>query len=112
MEKLFLTNAEIFDGRSFLKGYSVEIENGVITWVGSSTDARYVNSVSHEIIDCDGGLLAPGFIDSHIHLMSLAATLIGWDISCSNGKGLGAFKRSLNEARLRVDGSGWIRWYG
>ena len=112
MEKLFLTNAEIFDGRSFLKGNSVEIENGVITWVGSSTEARYVNSVSHEIIDCDGGLLAPGFIDSHIHLMSLAATLIGWDISCSNGKGLGAFKRSLNEARLRVDGSGWIRCYG
>ena len=112
MAKLFLRNAEIFDGRSFLKGYSVEVVNGIITWIGSSTEANHTKSGSHEMIDCRGGLLAPGFIDSHIHLMSLAATLIGWDISCSNGKGLGAFKRSLNEARIRAAGSDWIRCYG
>lgn len=112
MDNVFLTNAEIFNGWSFLKGHSIEIVDGIITWVGPDAQAKYLKSESHDIIDCNGGVLAPGFIDSHIHLMSLAATLIGWDISGSNGKGIDAVRGSLNEARSRSDGCGWIRCYG
>ena len=38
--------------------------------VGSNTEVRAASAPSTRIVDAAGGLLTPGFIDSHIHLLS------------------------------------------
>ncbi|MEE2884828.1 MAG: amidohydrolase family protein [Chloroflexota bacterium] len=53
----------------------IEVKNQKITWVGSDSD-RYLSQTSDaEMIDCGGGTVLPGFIDSHIHLMAVASNI-------------------------------------
>jgi imidazolonepropionase-like amidohydrolase len=56
--KIALTNARVFDGRQLDHDSIVVIENGRI---GTDLDGA-------QVIDCAGGVLLPGLIDSHVHL--------------------------------------------
>ena len=51
----------------------IEVKNQQIVRVGSDTNLSQVQGA--EMIDCRGGTLLPGFIDSHIHLMALASNI-------------------------------------
>jgi imidazolonepropionase len=47
-------------------GYAVSVQRGVIDAVGPEQDL--LRSHPHaELVDCDRGVLAPGFVDSHTH---------------------------------------------
>lgn len=69
--KTALTNVRVFDGAALSEPATVVIDGGVI-----GTDPA-----GAEVIDGDGGVLLPGFIDAHIHLHD-AATL---DQLCAYG---------------------------
>ena len=48
---------------------AVCVSNGRIETIGTNAEIQsYVSTVPHEIIDCQGKYLYPGFIDSHSHL--------------------------------------------
>ncbi|RIJ71148.1 amidohydrolase family protein [Nakamurella silvestris] len=68
VERITVTNALIFDGRSpdLVEG-DIVIEDGVITEVGSVTRAQ------GQVVDARGNVVMPGLIDAHFH--AYAATL-------------------------------------
>ncbi|WP_042223833.1 dihydroorotase [Oceanobacillus manasiensis] len=61
--KLLLKNAKKLSSASETSTYEVLIEDNKISKIGESLD-----EAADQIIDCQGNLLLPGFIDVHIHL--------------------------------------------
>ena len=59
--KTVFANGRIILADRILDGYSVTVEDGVISAVTKSTDA------ADKVIDLKGKYLAPGFIDMHTH---------------------------------------------
>ncbi|TAM67414.1 amidohydrolase [Mycobacterium sp.] len=55
------------------------VRGGVIAWLGSDEVGRSMFPDA-EIEDVDGGFVAPGFVDSHIHLTATGLTLSGLDL--------------------------------
>lgn len=47
---------------------ALEFHNGVITWVGSDSDAADKVDSADDVIDVEGRAVIPGFVDSHTHL--------------------------------------------
>lgn len=44
------------------------VDGGTIAWVGSEEAAGAIADSSMKVVDLDGALIAPGFVDSHIHV--------------------------------------------
>ncbi len=61
-EAIAITNVRVFDGNALTEERTVVIDNGVIS------DA----TTADRTMDGQHGTLLPGFIDSHVHLMSVA----------------------------------------
>lgn len=68
---LILKNGYIYtvDGRSSI-AESVAIKKGKIAFVGNNIDANKFIGSNTQIIDLDGQLMLPGFMDAHCHLIS------------------------------------------
>ena len=45
------------------------VDGDTVAWVGSEQAATSIADASMEIVDLRGALLAPGFVDSHTHLV-------------------------------------------
>lgn len=60
----------IWDGisRSFRRKHAVQVENGLITYVGPSSDLTHTEADAAEILHLPGVTLMPGLVDCHIHL--------------------------------------------
>ncbi len=72
MPSTLLTNANVAtlmgeSGYGLMNESAILIESDTIKWVGSMSEAR--RFVDAEIIDCRGGLITPGLIDCHTHLV-------------------------------------------
>ena len=48
---------------------AIAVSAGRISAVGSSAEVRKLASAATRVIDANGGMLVPGFIDSHVHFM-------------------------------------------
>lgn len=53
------------------------VDGDTVAWVGSEQAATSIADSSMEIIDLRGALLAPGFVDSHVHLTETGVALAG-----------------------------------
>jgi predicted amidohydrolase YtcJ len=53
------------------------VDGGTVAWVGSEQAASSIADSSMDVIDLKGALLAPGFIDSHVHLTETGIALGG-----------------------------------
>lgn len=51
------------------------VDGDTIAWVGSEQAATSIADSSMEVIDLRGALLAPGFVDSHVHLTETGIAL-------------------------------------
>lgn len=70
--KFSLVNGIITDGNSiFLDDGAVQIENGIITWIGPAKDLPENRGTE---IDLGGRLMIPGLVNPHHHLYSYFAT--------------------------------------
>jgi predicted amidohydrolase YtcJ len=58
---------------------AMAVTDGVIAWVGADDVGRQQFSGA-EIVDLDGGFVAPAFVDSHVHLTATGLTLAGLDL--------------------------------
>lgn len=63
--QLFIKNTTIVDveNKKLLPGYSVQIDNGLITAVGK----KIIPQAGAQLIDGSGKYLMPGFVDAHVH---------------------------------------------
>lgn len=64
--RVFL-NGSLFDGLQHLRGEALATRDSRIIAVGHPDDVRRVAGPRAEEVDLDGGLLAPGFQDAHVH---------------------------------------------
>src|ERR1700744_5249011 len=55
------------------------VRDGVVAWLGSD-DVGRSQFPDAEVHDLDGGFVAPGFVDSHIHLSATGLTFSGLDL--------------------------------
>jgi predicted amidohydrolase YtcJ len=58
---------------------AMAVRNGVIAWLGSD-DVGRSQFPDAEIVDLDGGFVAPAFVDSHVHVTATGLSLTGLDL--------------------------------
>jgi predicted amidohydrolase YtcJ len=58
---------------------AMAVRDGLVAWLGSD-DVGRAQFPSVEIVDLDGGFVAPAFVDSHVHLTATGLTLVGLDL--------------------------------
>lgn len=92
------------------------VDGGTVAWVGSEQAAASLVDDRMTVVDLDGGLVAPGFVDSHVHVTDTGLALSSLDLStvASAADLLDAVARAADglpaDAVLR--GHGWdeSRW--
>ena len=57
------------------------IDGNTVAWIGGEEAADRQAERADEVIDLEGGLVTPAFVDSHTHLADLGAVLAGEDLS-------------------------------
>jgi predicted amidohydrolase YtcJ len=57
------------------------VEDGVVAWVGSEGAADAQADAVAEVVDLRGALVAPAFVDAHVHATSAGLALTGLDLS-------------------------------
>jgi len=63
---------------------AVAVRDGEIARLGRSHEVRFLEGVDTEVIDLDGRVLLPGFIDAHTHLTTVGRYLVHADLSVAD----------------------------
>ncbi|MGP7960934.1 amidohydrolase [Sanguibacter sp. A247] len=59
---------------------AVLVEDGVVAWLGANDTADGFARRAERVVDLDGALVTPGFVDSHVHLLRTGEQLDGLDL--------------------------------
>ena len=68
------------------------VTDGTVAWIGADDTAAGLADQADEVVDLDGALVAPAFVDAHVHVLETGLALDGLDLSAAGGV------RSLPEA--------------
>ncbi|MGP4031994.1 amidohydrolase [Pseudarthrobacter sp. 1C304] len=82
------------------------VDGDTVAWVGSEQAATSIADSSMDIIDLHGALLAPGFVDSHVHLTETGIALDGLQLGGVRSA------RELLDAVAASSGSGTLMGHG
>nr|WP_210767968.1 amidohydrolase [Cellulomonas humilata] len=95
------------------------VDDGTVVWLGADDTADGMVSRADEVVDLDGALVAPGFVDAHVHVLETGLALESIDLSPEGGvhslaDALDAVHRAA-QGRSGTDpvlGFGWdeLRW--
>ncbi|MFD4588168.1 amidohydrolase [Streptomyces sp. NPDC087659] len=92
------------------------VERGHIAWVGSEGAADAFASGVDEVVDLEGALVTPAFVDAHVHTTATGLALTGLDLSAAASQAEAAARiRAYADARPAdrvLIGHGWdaSRW--
>ncbi|WP_435119661.1 amidohydrolase [Halolamina sp. C58] len=92
---------------------AVAVRDGEIVRLGSSYDVEFLAGTDTDVIDLDGRVLLPGFIDAHTHLTTVGKYLVHADLSAADDLD-GAVSR-LRERAAETDhpeDPEWVLGYG
>ncbi|WP_225754531.1 amidohydrolase [Actinotalea sp. Marseille-Q4924] len=64
---------------------AVLVADGRVAWLGGDDSAHTVQDGADEVVDLDGALVAPAFVDAHVHVLETALALTGVDLSVGAG---------------------------
>ncbi|MEU8522168.1 amidohydrolase family protein [Streptomyces sp. NBC_01216] len=59
------------------------VERGHVAWVGSEGAADAFASGADEVVDLEGALVTPAFVDAHVHTTATGLALTGLDLSAA-----------------------------
>lgn len=62
------------------------VDGDVVAWVGSEHAATSLLDARMREVDLHGALVAPGFVDSHVHVTETGLALESVDLSCARGR--------------------------
>ncbi len=94
------------------RAQAVAIQGDAILAVGDNAGITRLAGADTRRIDCQGMALLPGFIDSHCHLLALAASLQGVDCGPRFVSSIQDLERGL-AARAKLTPTGdWVRGFG
>lgn len=60
------------------------VVDGLIAWLGPDDEVATLGDVD-EVFDLEGGLVAPGFVDAHAHVLETGMALTGLDLRAAAG---------------------------
>ena len=84
------------------------VDGDTIAWVGSEQAATSIQDAKMQVIDLQGALITPGFVDSHAHI-----TETGWALSSLDLSGITSLRGLLDAVAAAAAGStGAILGYG
>jgi len=110
---LVIVNTEaVTMDQSVQNAKAVAVAQDRILAVGSDEDIKGLVGPDTQIIDGQGLTLLPGFIDSHIHLLSLARTTQELDCSPDKASSVAAIAHRVFEWARIVPPGEWVRCYG
>jgi len=65
---------------------AVAVRNGQIARIGSAYDLRFLDGIDTQVIDLDGRVVLPGFIDAHTHLRHTGERLANADLTSATSR--------------------------
>ncbi|MFW5949266.1 MAG: amidohydrolase family protein, partial [Halolamina sp.] len=91
---------------------AVAVRDGEIVRLGSTYDVEFLAGTETQMIDLDGRVLLPGFVDAHTHLTTVGKYLVHADLSAATD--LDSAVSLLRERAAETDAgdSAWVRGYG
>ncbi len=108
--KVIITNGLIFDGTDFLDYDSILVRGDRIEAV-SSFDNVKAREPAAKVIDVEGKLVTPGFIDSHCHL-SMAGIYIAKGVLLHNKTSIVDIIEALQQKAKSTPKGSWIMGFG
>ena len=110
---LVLTNARALtmDPRQPV-AQSVAVRGDRIVWTGSDADLPALASSETRVVDCDGGTLAPGFHDAHMHLLAYASSLDAVDCRPGQVSSVTDIARLVAARATRTGPGEWVSAWG
>ncbi|GAB2644552.1 amidohydrolase [Kribbella swartbergensis] len=108
--RTLLTNGSVYSPAD-PHATAIAFDDGVVTWLGDDTGASSYADGADEVIDLDGKLVTPAFVDAHVHTAQTGALLTGLDLAGTTSltealDKLAAFAAKL-PADAVIDGAGW-----
>ncbi|MFI6677129.1 amidohydrolase [Kribbella sp. NPDC050470] len=108
--RTLLTNGSVYSPAD-PHATAIAFDDGVVTWLGDDTGASSYADGADEVIDLDGKLVTPAFVDAHVHTAQTGALLTGLDLTGTASltealDKLSAFAANL-PADAVIDGAGW-----
>ena len=104
---------------------AVAVRGGEIVRIGRTHDVELLAGVDTDVIDLDGRVLLPGFVDAHTHLTTVGRYLVHADLSAADAPGEAVdllAERAAEVERAESDGDagtdgdaesgGWVLGYG
>jgi predicted amidohydrolase YtcJ len=96
---LLLTNAEVHTLAHPDETHdAVAVRGGRIARVGDAYELDFLTGVDTRVVDCDGRVVLPGFVDAHTHLELLGRRLVHADLSGTESRAA-----ALDRLRDRAD---------
>ncbi|WP_336135288.1 amidohydrolase [Natronomonas amylolytica] len=84
---------------------AVAVRDGRIVRVDSEYEIGFLEGVDTDVVDCEGGVLLPGFIDAHTHMEVVGRRLVHADLATDDREtALGRLREAPDEE--------WILGYG
>lgn len=110
---LILHNGQVISaGPSTGSQSLLAIRDGKVLGVGVESDLQSFLSPSTRVIDCDGGAIAPGFIDAHFHLFAYAVNLLSVDCSPRSVTSIGDVLSAVARYASQQPPGSWVRGWG
>ncbi|ELZ94018.1 hypothetical protein C440_10373 [Haloferax mucosum ATCC BAA-1512] len=107
---LVVTNADVHTLESPDATYeAVAIRDGELVRVGRAADVEHLVGVETRVIDCEGRVVLPGFIDAHTHLPMVGRSLVHADLSAADSV---ADAVSLLRDRAEETDDDWVLGFG
>ncbi|KTG09188.1 amidohydrolase [Haloprofundus marisrubri] len=116
---LLLVNAEVHslvgadgntDGDADETFEALAVRDGQIVRLGSTYDVEFLAGSETEVVDLDGRVVLPGFVDAHVHLSMTGRYLVHANLS-----GVSRAGEAVDRLRERADEVGsdeWVQGYG
>ncbi len=86
---------------------AVAARDGRILAVGGVDEIRELIGPDTQVLDAQGGLVAPAFHDAHCHLLSYARSGLGLD--CRHVRSIGQLRRAMETWARRLPPGAWVR---
>ncbi|HKU12243.1 MAG TPA: amidohydrolase family protein [Sinomonas sp.] len=85
------------------------VEGSTVAWVGTEQAAASIADSTMRVVDLDGAVVTPGFVDSHVHLSDTGLSLRSLDLASvrSAAELLDAVARAAQGTDGTVYGHGW-----
>ncbi|WUJ69859.1 amidohydrolase family protein [Kribbella soli] len=108
--RTLLTNGSVYSPAD-PHATAIAFDDGVVTWLGDDTGATSYADGADEVIDLDGKLVTPAFVDAHVHTAGTGAVLTGLDLAGTTSLGNALGKLAAFAAKLPadavIDSAGW-----